>query len=293
MTDKLTVYLLTCDKTMYILPATIYLYKKYVTIPLNIKILGFTKPNLPDWTNVEFISLSNEVQNVNMWSTYIYNYLSTIDEKLIFVALDDFFPIDNFNHKSYKAVYELMIKNKIGSCIVSQQPSSDPVRNEVDKVLVESEDIFIYKRKRNIPYLLTLQPTLWNRNYFLKYLSDPCSPWEFEIKQTKLAIKDTEYYNISSSQFPNYKVSCILPFCIHSALSSRWKGCNVSGTSKDTVNELIHNNLVDKQTLILRIHDKLIYKYNNYKVLQSLSKIKTKKNITEWVQLYGEKYNVA
>ena len=105
--NLITIYLSTCDKTSHILPATIYLYKKFInTMIPRFVILGFKKPNLTDWENVQFISLSNEQQNVNFWSIYLFNFFNKINDELVFFALDDFFPIDYFNKKSYDYVVD-------------------------------------------------------------------------------------------------------------------------------------------------------------------------------------------
>ena len=108
MKEQIKIYLSTCNKTSHILSATIFLYKKFITdLKPKFKILGFNKPNLSDWKDVEFISLSSSLQNISNWSLYLYNYFKTIDDKFIFFALDDFFPIDYFN----KNVYDFLQKN--------------------------------------------------------------------------------------------------------------------------------------------------------------------------------------
>ena len=55
-------------------------------------ILGFSRPELPDWTNVSFVQLSQEKQNIHNWSRYLYDYFKTIPDDFVFIALDDFFP---------------------------------------------------------------------------------------------------------------------------------------------------------------------------------------------------------
>ena len=73
------IYLSTCDKTSYILSATIYLYKKFYNPCPPIIVLGFSKPILYDWNGVEFVSLGAEQVSINYWSKYIYDYFITIN----------------------------------------------------------------------------------------------------------------------------------------------------------------------------------------------------------------------
>jgi len=244
------IYLVTCDKTSYILPATIYLYKKfYKNTPL-IRILGFKKPELPDWKNVEFISLSPKQDSINKWSKYIHDYLITISDDIIFFALDDFLPIGNLNENCLEFVLKYMKQNNVGFCNVSQEPSSHPKRNEVEQVLVD-KDYFVYKRRKGVNYQLVLQPAIWNRKYLIEALSVNLTPWEFELKRTNWA-NNNNYYNIATSNYPKENHTCLMPYVEHSALSSKWIGkISVIGLKNNIVKEMIDNNLFDKNKLII------------------------------------------
>lgn len=285
------IYLVTCDKTSFILPATIYLYKKFFTDCPLIRILGFSKPILPDWDNVEFISLAKKQESINLWSTYIYDYLKTIDDKHIFFALDDFFPIDTINLQCLNYVLSYMKDNPVGMCVVSQQPSSDIKRNEVESVIINNDDYFIYKRKKGVIYQLVLQPCIWNREYLLKYLSRKSSPWDFESKLSVDANKDNSYYNISCSNFdvtnPNY--TCLMPYSWQSSLSKHWEGLiSVLGLKHSIVEELINNNLIDKNKLIIGAWENYTKWNKNFNKddLQYFSK----RGYQEWYSAFSKYY---
>ena len=288
--DNIIIYLVTCDATSYILPATIYLYKKFIQPCPLIRILGFSKPVLPDWNNIEFISLAPKQESVNLWSKYIYNYLKNIDDDLVYFALDDFFPIDYLNKKCYDYVINYMKKNSVGFCGLSQQPSSCPKRNEVESIIHESEEVFIYKRKKPINYQLCLQPGIWNKKYLVEALSIPISPWGFELSRTTWANNNTIFFNISTSDFPTNNYKCLLPYSEQSALSSKWLNLiSVLGLRHEYVKELINNNLLDKNKLIIGA-------WNNYVMWNELF---TKNDLIEltknpigitWYNLYKKYY---
>lgn len=289
---KLIIYLATCNKTSYILPATIFLYKKFIPNCPLIRVLGFEKPDLPDWENVEFISLAPVQKNINLWSKYLHDYFLKIDDELLYFALDDFFPIDYLNQKSYDFIIDYMQKNKIGNCVVSQEPSSCPKRNEVEAIIKEDEDIFVYKRKKGVCYQIVLQPCIWNRNYLLKIFKQENTPWDLEIKVSSIANKDTEYYNISSSQFPKEPSKCIIPFSTQSSLSSKWGDkISVIGLKSEIVKELIDKKLLDKNKLIIGAWDT----YVNWK--EDFTKKELKKliesgpeNLNWWLPAYSKYY---
>lgn len=290
--NNITIFLTTCDKTSYILPATIYLYKKFVTTMIpHFKILGFTKPTLPDWENVDFISLSDQPQDINKWSLYLYHYFITIKDDLVFFALDDFFPIDFINQKPYDYVIEYMNTHKnVGFCVVDQSPHASVERNELKRIITETDDFFIYERKKHINYQLVLQPGIWNRKYLCSMLSHVSTPWTFELNNSNIANNDTFWYNIACSKNLNYK-KCIMCYCQHSALSSKWKGACILGLKNEYVIELINNNLIDKNNLIIGGWDM----FEKFDVNNLINKTKfvdlcNKYNMKDWIQLYSDYY---
>jgi len=283
------VYLITCDKTSHILPATIYLYKKFFVENTRIRILGFKKPNLPDWNNVEFISLASKQESIKKWSKYIYDYLITIKDELIFFALDDFFPIDYVNKQCLSYVVNYMKENKVGFCNVSQEPSSCIKRNEVDKILID-KDFFVYKRKKNVNYQLVLQPGIWNRKYLLEALSINLTPWEFELSRSNWANKHV-YFNIATSNFPNNNHTCLMAYSAQSSLSSKWNGyISVLGLKHELVENMIKNKLLDKEKLIIGAWQNFVYWNNDFTIYDLLLLSKKENYSSNWYNLYNKYY---
>lgn len=290
--DTVTIYLPTCDKSSYILPATIFLYKKFINtmIPC-FKILGFTKPILPDWENVEFISLSEQPQDVSKWSLYLHDYFLTVNDELIFLALDDFFPINFINKKAYDYAVDYMTINKnVGFCVVGQEPEGGDERNELKNIIIEKDDFFIYERKKHIDYQLTLQPGIWNKNYLCKMFSNRSTPWQFELNNTQIANNDNSYYNIASSKNKEYK-KCILPICTNSSLSSQWNGICVLGLKHEYVVELINNKLIANNNVMIGCGEIFIYFDINKKIdKQDFVEMCEKNNMKDWIKLYSDYY---
>jgi hypothetical protein len=290
MKEQIKIYLSTCNKTSHILSATIFLYKKFITdLKPKFKILGFNKPNLSDWKDVEFISLSSSLQNISNWSLYIYNYFKTIDDKFIFFALDDFFPIDYFNKNVYDFVLNYMDNNSVGFCVLDQEPAGNIERNELDKIIEETDNMFIYRRKKNVNYQLVLQPGLWNREYFCKMFSISASPWEFELRTTQLANSNNNSYNISTSKYPGYD-NCIFPFSTQSSLSSKWNGISVLGLKHDIVLELIENNLLHNDKILIGAWDNYILFDINRKISKDEFLKLCKNDYKSWKNLYLKYY---
>lgn len=283
------IYLSTCDKTSYILSATIYLYKMFYNPCPPIIVLGFSKPILYDWNGVEFVSLGAEQVSINYWSKYIYDYFITITDDFVFFALDDFFPIDYINKVGLQISIDYMKNNKVGFCVVSQEPSSYHLRNEVEEIIYDTESFFLYRRKKNVNYQLVLQPGIWNRNYLCKMFQTPLTPWEFELDQSIIANNETEYFNISSSNFPCDNHQCIMPYSLQSSLSSKWSGISVIGLRSQYVDELIELGLLNKELLLIGAWESYI-KYTNDISYDDFVLLCKKWNMKEWIDLYSKYY---
>jgi hypothetical protein len=249
-------------------------------------ILGFSKPVLSDWTNVSFVSLSQEPQNINMWSSYLFEYFKTVTDDLVFFSLDDFFPIDYMNTYVYEYVCNYMKSNPVGFCVVDQEPSGDETRNELDEIVISNENIFIYKRKKQINYQLTLQPGLWNRLYLLKMFEKPNTPWTFELYQSIIANMNDGYFNISTSQNLSYR-KCIMRYSTQSAISSKWNGISVLGLKHEYVLELIQKGLLSENNLLIGAWDNYIFFDKNRKISkQEFNLLCSKNGYESWEKLY-------
>ena len=290
--QEIKIYLSTCNKTSHILSTTIYLYKKFITdLKPKFKILGFNKPNLSDWIDVEFIPLSSHPQQISKWSLYIWNYFQNIDDKFVFFALDDFFPIDYFNKNVYEFVLNYMDNNSVGFCVVNQEPAGNIERGELEEIIEENDNMFIYKRKKNVNYQLVLQPGLWNREYLCKMFQYPASPWTFELRTTIIANKDTVYYNISTSKYLGYE-NCILPFSTQSSLSSKWVGISVLGLRHEIVLELFEKNLLTSEKILIGAWDNYILFDKNKKLGKGeFLELCKKGGFNDWKKLYLEYYD--
>jgi hypothetical protein len=249
-------------------------------------ILGFSKPVLPDWTNVSFVSLSQEQQNIDMWSCYLFQYFETVQDEFVFFALDDFFPIDYMNTDVYEYVCNYMKSNPVGMCIVDQEPSGDEIRNELDEIIVNNDNMFIYKRKKPVNYQLVLQPCLWNTRYLRNMLKTPNTPWTFELHQSNVANMDDGYFNISTSQNLSYR-KCIMRYSTQSALSSKWNGISVLGLKHEYVLELIQKGLLPENNLLIGAWDNYIFFDKNRKISrQEFNLLCSKNGYESWEKLY-------
>jgi len=241
------IYIYTCDKNLFLLNACITMINKYYNPNPLIVILGFSDPKLV-YKNVIFNSLGKS-QDINKWSKYLYDYFINIEEKFILTLFEDMFPIDEVNVNGIDKILKYMEKNDdIGYCTLCNQPSFG--RDKSEEIIINDDNLFLFKRPKNCNSKINLQVNLWNKNYFLKYLSHHKTPWKFEIELSKIA-KNDNFHTLSTSHY-YIKTPCVFPSQINTALSqNHWLGkISVVGIRFNDIEELIRKGFLDKNKLI-------------------------------------------
>lgn len=167
-----------------IVPVSKYLIGKY--FPQDILMWAF---------DIRYI---NHTGNTENWASFLSGFLSAIDDRYIIFALDDYLISDYLNIDIFlKAFLEI---NDSVPCIK----------------LCNST------KEEHLAYPVTTQYTIWNREYLIGLLSQVKTPWEFELKGSKLFDK-----------------VCLHRPCIdyftNSALSSRWEGIRLDGLKEEDI----------------------------------------------------------
>lgn len=120
------------------------------------------------------MSLANEQWGgATSWSSYIYDYISQLEDDLVILGVDDHLINSPVNMKVFKRLKEL-VRGDIKSarlCDSNWYPK--------EKVDIENGIITL---KQTADYLVTGQYTIWDREALLKILEPERSVWEFEIE---------------------------------------------------------------------------------------------------------------
>lgn len=238
--EQLPFYIITSDATSYILPATCYLYNKYWPVAggQRFKVLGNHQPkeSLPD--NFEFIKIKDE-NNIKKWTRCVYDYILNNEKSdyLIF-TMDDLLA----NAPLKPEIFEKMLayaksRGKVGRIAFG--------RLDVEKwdVVEQFAGFKLVKLKTDAIYRLSCQTSIWNREYFLKYFNHDWTPWELELKGSRLAKNDGWEIIGADGDWPFGWVG-------ESALSGRWPGMvNILGLNPADVKYLIERKIFDPASL--------------------------------------------
>lgn len=146
------------------------------------KLIEFTPPQ-----NYKYISVGLE-KNYN-WSDRIMKILKVIKDELFIMFLEDYFICSPINKEEIENRIKFMLENKeIGKIDLSNQIYTHGTSGNYNnsKFLIA---------KSNAEYLMSFQPAIWRREFFLKYLKPNKSAWEVEVGSSEECKKE-KYYKL-------------------------------------------------------------------------------------------------
>lgn len=165
---SLRICVTTSDKYHHILPVFLYLYQKYWNAPFDL--VGYAKPDCPLPDNCTWVSMG-EQGAVSDWSTDLRKYFDTQPDWFVWIMEDT------------------LLRQPINMPLFANLP----MRKDVGKICLTSDvskrehtsDGYIVHAHPDSRYRLSMQPSIWNRNYLLQYITDGMDPWEFETQDPK------------------------------------------------------------------------------------------------------------
>ena len=165
--------------------------------------LGYDKPSYELPENCKFISMG-EQGDVSEWSTDLRRYFLNCENDYFLYGTEDVFFYDTPNIEYINHLLERMKDDgSVGRLQLTDGAEENTCTLETSwhyKVdLIEEVtgcpwgDFKLFKQRRESNYTLNTQLSLWNKEYFLKYMIDGMTPWQFELEGSKLARSDEDY----------------------------------------------------------------------------------------------------
>ena len=155
----------TSDNYHHLLPVFFYLYNKYWGEPF--ELVGHTKPNCELPYNCTWVSLG-EQQGPKKWSDQLRPYFEQQPDWFVWIMEDTFlksnviFNIDCLPYKTGRVDLTKDIQHR-GHTKTDSLVFADP----------------------DSRYRLSTQPSIWNKEFLLQYLTPGLSPWDFETQDPK------------------------------------------------------------------------------------------------------------
>lgn len=156
----------TSDNYLHLIPIFTYLFNKYWG-PVPVEVVGYKEPHdMP--INFTFHSMGKQ-GDVCEWSTDLRKYFEQQPEKFIWLMEDTIIrKVDTERIPSYllAGVGKICLTNDV---------------SKRDHVIMMDND-YLIKATQTSRYRLSTQPSIWNKEYLLQYLTPGLTPWQFETQ---------------------------------------------------------------------------------------------------------------
>lgn len=135
------------------------------------ELVGYDRPIMPLPDNCTFISLGKQ-RGPEYFSNDLAEYFIQQPKWFAWLMEDSF--IRSFNSEQYRNAKELCI-SEVGRVNLTREGMKRP----------HSVHHGIYYCLPNTPYRISTQPSIWNREFLLRYLTPGLTPWDFEKQTTE------------------------------------------------------------------------------------------------------------
>lgn len=166
----------TSNKYHHLLRIFIYLFNKNWSSEQRVEIVGYDKPNFYLPLNFSFHSMGEQVGGPNNFTTDLRKYFEKQEQWLIWLFEDSF--IKDVDFKRLQYVSDLREVN-VGRINLAREAIKQ------DHFLIGSSEYGnLYENTQTANYRLSTQPSIWNKDFLLRYMIPGLTPWQFETQDS-------------------------------------------------------------------------------------------------------------
>ena len=187
---NLTTIVGTCDSYLDLIPGFSILYERY--FEPNVETLIVSETEGLDIPKYKFITPGKK-----QWGERIIQAISETKTEYVFFVLDDYYLSQLLTNEYIEYLLKFMDNHKVNKIMLS------PVPDFAKYEYLESINT-MHKMSPNSPWLTSVQPALWRKSELLKFLKPEYTPWNFEVKGSKLAKNNIENYFVAKLDNPIY-----------------------------------------------------------------------------------------
>jgi len=181
----MNIYILTSDKSMHVVEALQYTFNIYWKDKYRkVFILGYSNPTFKLEENFEFISLGKD--NGPRVGKDLIKFFSSIDDKYFIFCVDDFPLISDVDLEMLDYAKITMKQNSN----VGRFGLTGDNKNRAHVIIDNGIDHEVIMNNQNADAKLSAIWSIWNKEYFLKYLTPSMNLWEWEINGSSLSKND-------------------------------------------------------------------------------------------------------
>lgn len=171
-------YLITSDKYLFVLKEYAYFFNKFWSDKEEVIVLCYKKPDFDLPNNFKIQSLGKQPAG-RIWTNPLIPYFKNVKDECFIILLEDLFLINNVNIKLLNEMKDLVLQGKAQkACLFKIVPTKYRGKMVSDNI-VEVNSLSGFRT--------TINPAIWNKNHFLKYLKPDLTIWQLEQSNVRLA----------------------------------------------------------------------------------------------------------
>lgn len=176
------IYLVTSNEYTHICPVNVHFLNKFWP-GQDIVILGYENvqklKELPPNVTVEYLGPQEAFGNA--WTTGLIPYFESVKDEYFVVLIEDLIPLNVVEKEKMDLLEECMLHHGADKAVIGGGlPLSKSTTFRPGVLLFD----------QGIPYRTTLHPSIWKRDYFLRYLKPALTAWQFELDNNHEAAYD-------------------------------------------------------------------------------------------------------
>ena len=189
MKEKIKVYVSTSDNYLNLIKIFQFLFNKFWDAEQEVVVLGYKEPDFELEKNFSFHSMGKSRHTPNEWGTDLKKYFESIDDEHFILIFEDNFPVIPVNHSLLNEIKKIL-NDDIGRFCINNSIERSRGYTGTTRQIGHVGNIPLLECTQNSDYRLSGMPSIWQRKYFLKYLQDEWSPWDWEVKGSEFARND-------------------------------------------------------------------------------------------------------
>lgn len=164
-----------------------YFFPKYWP-ESDVIVLGYKNPSY-DYKFAKFISLGKDTGSKDHCQQ-LFNYFNNIEDKHFIIGVDDQPLVSKVNQDIIDYLENIFKSNSdIGRCSLTLA-NARRSNTTIDNVDINKENVRLFENHEGVPYKLSIVYSIFNKEYFLKYLEESKNLWDWEINGSKKSIND-------------------------------------------------------------------------------------------------------
>lgn len=173
--NDLKICVTTSNNYLHLIPVFCYLFNKNWSPEQKVEIVGYDRPDFSLPENFTFYSMGKQEGGANNFSGDLRKYFARQDAWFIWMV-EDSFPT-HVNLEELEILKTLMTVPKCGKINLT---TATVIQDY--EVFCELGGLEILENTQTSRYRLAMQPSIWRRDYLLKYLTPGMTPWQFEVQ---------------------------------------------------------------------------------------------------------------